>query len=118
MLPRPALFGVFTSLIQSYLDYGDIIYDQAYNASFKNKLKSIRYNADLAILGIIKRSFSEKFFGLRIISFRTKVQRSEFYKIIKNKTPKHLFNVMHFSKNILAKENEKIETHVICHAPN
>ena len=35
--------------MRPYLDYKYIIYDQAYNVSFHQKLASIQYNAELAI---------------------------------------------------------------------
>ena len=34
ILPRSALLIIYKSFIEPHLDYGDIIYDQAYNASF------------------------------------------------------------------------------------
>ena len=34
--------------------YGDIIYDQAYNLSFHQKLESIQYNAALVLTGAIR----------------------------------------------------------------
>ena len=44
ILPRPALLIIYKCFIRPYLDYGDIIYDQAYNLSFQQKLESIQYN--------------------------------------------------------------------------
>ena len=38
MLPRSSLLTIYKSFIRPHLDYGDIIYDQAYNASFHQKL--------------------------------------------------------------------------------
>ena len=35
-----------------HLDYGDIIYDQAYNETFHQKLEYIQYNACLALSGV------------------------------------------------------------------
>ena len=45
ILPRPPLITIYKSFIRTYLDYGDIICDQAYNISFYQKLESIQYNA-------------------------------------------------------------------------
>ena len=39
ILPRPALLTIYKSFIRPHLDYGDIIYDQAYNTSFHQKLE-------------------------------------------------------------------------------
>ena len=37
-LPRPSLLTIYKSFIRPHLDYGNIIYDQAYNPSFQQKL--------------------------------------------------------------------------------
>ena len=54
ILPRSALLTIYKSFIRPHLDYGDIIYDQAYNASFHQKLELLQYNACLAITGAIR----------------------------------------------------------------
>ena len=41
-------------------DYGDIIYDEAYNETFHQKLESIQYNACPALLGPIRELSAEK----------------------------------------------------------
>ena len=61
-LPRPSLLTIYKSFIRPHLDYGDIIYDQAYNASFQQKVESIQYNAALAITGAIRGTSKEKLF--------------------------------------------------------
>ena len=53
ILPRPALLTIYKSFIRSHLDYGDI-YDQACNASFRQKLELLQYNVCLAITGAIR----------------------------------------------------------------
>ena len=60
ILPRPPLITIYKSFIRSHLDYGDIIYDQAYNVSFHQKIESIQYNAALAITGAIRETSREK----------------------------------------------------------
>ena len=49
LLPRDALITLYKSFIRPYLDYGDIIYEQAFNSSFREKPESIQCNASLAI---------------------------------------------------------------------
>ena len=44
------------------MDYRDIIYDQAHNASFHWKLEWIQYNAALAIAGAIGGTSKEKLY--------------------------------------------------------
>ena len=54
-LPRAAaLITIYKAFIRPYIDYGDILYDQAYNMSFHHKLESIQYNACLSITGAIR----------------------------------------------------------------
>ena len=48
ILPMTALLAIYKCLIRPHLDYGDIIYDQAYNLSFHQKLELIQYNVSLA----------------------------------------------------------------------
>ena len=54
LLPRSALLKIYKAFVKLYLDYGHILYDQAYNMSFHHKLESIQYNACLAITGAIR----------------------------------------------------------------
>ena len=44
-LPRPVLMTMYKTFVRLHLDYGDIIYDQAYNETFHQKLESVQYNA-------------------------------------------------------------------------
>ena len=53
-LPRQVLIILCKAFARSHLDYGDILYDQAYNASFHQKLEKVRYNACIAITGAIR----------------------------------------------------------------
>ena len=48
-LPRTLLIIIFKSFIKPHLDYGDIIYDRGYSTSFHLNIKSIQYNAALAL---------------------------------------------------------------------
>ena len=98
MLPREALLTNYKSFIGPHFDYGDVIYDQSYNDSFHAKLESYQYKAALAMTGAIRRSSTEKFYQELVIEhlrsrhwFR-KVYL--FYKIIKNKSPPYLFNLI------------------------
>ena len=62
ILPRSALLTIYKSFIRPLLDYGDIIYDQAYNASFHQKLELLQYNTCLVITGAIRSSLREKLY--------------------------------------------------------
>ena len=72
-LPRAALITIHKAFIRPHLDYGDILYDQAYNMSFHQKLESIQYNACLAITGAIRGTSKEKLYqeiGLEFLQLR------------------------------------------------
>ena len=49
--------------MRPHLDHGDVIYDQAYNVSFHQKLESIQYNSSLAITGAIRGTSAEKIYN-------------------------------------------------------
>ena len=72
-LLRPSLITICKSFRRSHLDYGDIVYDQAYNVSFHQNTESIQYNAALAITGAIRGTSREKLyheFGLESLVSR------------------------------------------------
>ena len=54
LLPRSALVTIYKPFFRPYLDYGDILYDQAYNMSFHHQLESIQYNVCSGITGANK----------------------------------------------------------------
>ena len=43
-----------------HLDYGEIIYDKAYNSSFHQNLEKIQYNSMLAITGASKEKLYQE----------------------------------------------------------
>ena len=59
-LPRGPLLTIYKSFIRPHLNYGDVIYDQHYNNSFRQKLELIQYNAALPITGALRGSSTEK----------------------------------------------------------
>ena len=44
LLPRAALITIYKGFVRPHLDYRDVLYDQAFNALFHEKLESIQYN--------------------------------------------------------------------------
>ena len=60
-LPRLSLLTIYKSFIRPHLDYGDVIYGQAYAVSFHQKIESVQYNSALAIRGTIRVTSKEKF---------------------------------------------------------
>ena len=97
-LPRPSLLTIYKSSIRQYLDYGDTNHDQEYNASFQQKVESIQYNAAVAITEAIRGTYQEKLFeelGLESLQHSRWYRKlCCFYKILKDQSPKYLFNII------------------------
>ena len=73
VLPRSALLTIYKSFISPHLDYGDIVYDKAFNESFHAKLKSLQYNTTLVITGAIRGcSTAEIYEGLGLESLKSR----------------------------------------------
>ena len=73
ILVRPALLTLYRKFVRPHLDYVDIIYDQAYNASFHQKLELLQCNACLAITRTIRCTSKEKLYeelGLELLQLR------------------------------------------------
>ena len=91
LLLRSPLLTVCKSFIRPHIDYGGIIYDQAYNASFHQKLESVQYNAAWALTGAIRGTSKEKLYDE--LSLETLEKRrwyrelSYFFKIFRYKCP-------------------------------
>ena len=72
--------------------------DQAYSDSFHQKLESIQYNVALATTGAIRGTSSEKFYqelGLESLQQRRWYHKlCTFFKIIKERYPDYLFNII------------------------
>ena len=87
ILPKPALLTIYKCFIRPHLYYGDIIYDQAYNLSFHQKLESIHSNAALDLTEAIRGSSREKLYqelGLESLQLRRWYRKlCCFYKIYK-----------------------------------
>ena len=62
ILPRLALMTIYKNFVRPHLDYGNVIYDEAYNETFHQKLEPIQYNACLALSGAIRESSREKLY--------------------------------------------------------
>ena len=115
ILPRPALLTIYKSFIRPHLDYGDIIYDQAYNLSFHQKLESIQYNAALALTGAIRSSSREKLYqelGLESLQLRRWYRKlCCFYKIYNKQAPGYL-------AELIPTRNEVYQTRHVANVPS
>ena len=115
ILPRPALLTIYKCFIRPHLDYGDIIYDQAYNLSFHQKLESIQYNAALPLTGAIRGSSSEKLYqelGLESLQLRRWYRKlCCFYKIYNKQAPGYL-------TELIPTRNEVYQTRHLANIPS
>ena len=67
------LLRIYKSFIRPHLDVGEIIYDQAYTASFHQNIESVQYNSALAIRDAIRGTSKEKLYhglGLKTLEKR------------------------------------------------
>ena len=98
ILPRSALLTIYKSFIRPHIDYGDIIYGQAYNTSFHQKLERLQYNACIAITGAIRGTSREKLYeelGVESLQLRCWFRKlSCFYKLFNSKNPCYLFKLI------------------------
>ena len=98
ILPRLVLLTIYKNFTRPHLDYGDIIYDQAYNTSFHQKLELLQYNACLAITGAIRGTSREKLYeelGLESLQLRRWFRKlSFFYKLFNSEHPNYLFKLI------------------------
>ena len=51
---------IYMHFLRSWLDYPDVIYDQAYNSAFHDKLEPVQCNASLAITVTLRNTPTEK----------------------------------------------------------
>ena len=97
-LPRQALITIYKAFVRPHLDYGDTLYDRAYNASFHQKLEKIQCNACVAITGVIRGTSKEQIYqelGLESLETRRWIRKLCFFlKILKNKSPDYLFKLL------------------------
>lgn len=95
-----------------HLDYGDILYNQAYNMFFEEKLESLQYDAYLVITGAMRGSSKEKIYeelGLQPLQLQCWFRELKtFYKIFKSKSSSYLFKLI----------SEKIHAYVIRNVNN
>ena len=98
LLPRQALVTIYKAFVRPHLDYGGVLYDQAFNNSFHAKMESIQYNACLAITGAIRGTSRERIYqklGLESLQLRLWYRKlCLFYKVFKNEHPKYLFDLI------------------------
>ena len=98
ILPRSSLLTIYKSFVRPHLDYGDIVFNQAFNESFHNKLEKLQYSAALAITGAIRGSSKVRLYeelGLESLQLRRWFRKLVvFYKLNFGKHPEYLYNLI------------------------
>ena len=77
--PRTSLITIFKSFIRPHLDYGDIIYDRAYNTSIHQNIESIQNSSALAITDAVRGTSREKLY--QYLGFESLQQRRWYRKL-------------------------------------
>ena len=94
-LPRRPLITINKSFINPHVDYGNIIYDKAYNVSFYQKLESIQYNPAVAITGAVRGHRERSFVKNDVLNtLKADVKFCCFCKDFKTKSPRYLFDTI------------------------
>ena len=103
VISRKNLLTIYKSFVRPHLDYADIIYDNPFNDSFKEKIERVQYNASLVTTGTIKGTSQEHLYkelGLESLSARRWSHRLIFfYKIIKRISPSYLMSYLMSNNN-------------------
>ena len=116
LLPKSALITIYKAFVRPY---GDILYDQAYNMSFHQKLESIQYNAylQLAITGAMRGTSNEKLYhelGLESLQLRRWCRKLGMsYKIYKSS--QYLFKLIPKRPHAYTPRNDNIPLFEIRH---
>ena len=104
-LPRSSLVTIYKSFPRPYWDYGDVIFDKAYNNSFVQSLESLQYKVSLAIAGAIKGFSTEKFY--QELGSESLQKLCVTYKIVKEQSSKYLFDLIPSNSNIYQTKNSQ-----------
>ena len=112
-LLHQSLVTIYKAFIRPHLDYRDIIYDQTYNDSFHQKMKSVQYNAVLAITDTTRGTSREKLYqelGLESLHKRRWYRKlGYFLKIFRGQSAEYLFRILpSISKAYNTRANDKI----------
>ena len=89
------MLTIYKCFVGPHLDYGDIIYDQAFSDSFHQKVESLQYDAVLAITDTIRGTVKEKELYLESRQQRCWYRKLRFFfKIYKTQCPKYHFDII------------------------
>ena len=85
ILPKTSFITIYKLFARPHLDHGNLVYEQTFNESFHQRIKSIQYNAAIAITVAIRGTSSKRFYqelGLESLRSRRWLRKLYlFYKI-------------------------------------
>ena len=87
----------YYNFVGPHLDYGVVIFDKAYNNCFQQRLEFLQFKASLAKTGANKGLRSWEALSGAKIRFSRKF--CVFYKIVKEPSPKYLFELITSNSN-------------------
>ena len=97
-LPRQALITINKAFVRPHLDYGTILYNQAYIVSFHQKVEKIQYSACKAITRAFRGTSKEIIhpeLGLECLESRRWLRKlGFFFKTLQKKLPVYLFIII------------------------
>ena len=94
ILSRTCLLKNYKSFARPQLDYGDILYDQTFNESFHERIRSIQYHGAIAIIGTSSKKLYPVLSLESLRSGRWLRKLCLFHKIYKNASPSYLHNLI------------------------
>ena len=105
------MITIYKSFIRPHLDYGDIVYDRAFNESFHKNLESIQYNAAIAITGAIRGKSSARLsqeLGSESLKSRRWLRKlCLFNKFFHKKSSSRLFQLIPPNNNVYATKSSQ-----------
>ena len=114
-MPQKSLLTIYKVFLRLLVDYGDIIYDQAQNKSFCDKLESVQCKATLAITGALPGTSLDKLYqelGLESLESRRWYKRlSCMFHIMKKEAPNYLINLIPKCEQIIRTRNNHIPSY-------
>ena len=98
ILPRPPLITIYKSFIRYHLGNRDIIYDQAYNVSFENRVHSVQHctSNNRAVRGTFRQKLYYEL-GFELLVSRGWYHKLFcFYNVFKTQSTRYLFDIYLF----------------------
>ena len=62
VVPRASFVTIYKVFVRPHLDNADIIFDKFFSDSFKQKMESVQYDADLEIARIIRTTSKKRLY--------------------------------------------------------